>query len=160
LVTPIRRSEFILGKSVPFVLVGAADAILISLIGIFWFGVPFRGSVAVFAIGTLGFLLCALAIGLLISTISATQQQAMVSAFFIIMPAVIFSGFATPIASIPTWLSWVSYVNPLRYYLVIIRGVFLKGLSLGVLMGNIGILALMALALLALSIARFQKSLD
>ncbi len=160
MVTPIRPWEFILGKTVPFFLIGLADVALIAVIGTFWFQVPFRGSVLVLLAGTVLFLLCQLGVGLLISTMCSTQQQAMVTAFFFIMPAVTFSGFGFPISTMPHWLQVLTYVNPLRYFLVILRGVYLKGVGLDVLWPQMWPMAALALAVLTLSIFRFHKALD
>ena len=133
MVTPISRLEFILGKTVPFFLIGLFDTTLVSLVGTLWFGVPFRGSIGVLAVGAILFILCMLGIGLFISTISMTQQQAMVSGFFFNMPAITFSGFGTPISSMPEFMQWLTYLDPLRYFLDVLRGVYLKGVGLEVL---------------------------
>jgi ABC-2 type transport system permease protein len=160
MVTPIRRLEFILGKTVPFLLIGVLEASFISAVGIWWFGVPFRGSITVLALGTVLFLLCALGIGLFLSTISSTQQQAMVSGFFFIMPAMVFSGFATPIASMPQALQWITFLDPLRYFLVVLRGVYLKDIGLAVLWPQMAAMAIFGSVMLMVSVFRFQKSLD
>ena len=104
MVTPIRPAEFILGKTLPFFLIGLFDVTLIAVVGSLWFQVPFRGHILVLATGAVLFLLCMLGVGLLISTVSATQQQAMVTAFFFIMPAITFSGFGFPISTMPHWM--------------------------------------------------------
>ena len=160
MVTPIRRWEFILGKTLPFFLIGMFDAALISLVGTFWFGVPFRGSVAVLAVGTMIFLLSSLGVGLFISTISATQQQAMVSAFFFIMPATTLSGFGTPISSMPPFFQKLTYLDPLRYYMIILRSVYLKGVGFRVLWPELVSMAVFSVTLLSVSILRFHKSID
>jgi ABC-2 type transport system permease protein len=160
MVTPIRQAEFILGKTIPFFLIGLLDAALITAVGTFWFHVPLRGSLVVLTCGTVLYLLCVLGIGLLISTLSETQQQAMVSAFFFLMPAIIFSGFASPISSMPVALQWITYADPLRYFIVILRGVFLKGVGFDVLLPQMECLALFAVVILAASMLRFKKSLD
>ncbi len=160
MVTPIGRLEFILGKTVPFFLIGLFDTTLVSLVGTFWFGVPFRGNIGVLAIGSILFILCMLGIGLFISTISVTQQQAMVSGFFFNMPAITFSGFGTPISSMPEWLQALTYLNPLRHFLEVLRGVYLKGVGLDVLWPQMAAMSLLAFVMLAISVARFQKSLD
>ncbi len=160
MVTPIRPREFILGKTLPFFLIGLFDAGMIGLVGTLWFQVPFRGSLAVLALGLMLFLLCALGIGLFISTVSATQQQAMVTSFFFIMPAITFSGFGFPIASMPRFVQWLTYLDPLRYLLVILRGVYLKGIGLDVLWPQMAAMAVLGTALLAVSVLRFRKSLD
>ncbi|WP_053381126.1 ABC transporter permease [Nitrospira moscoviensis] len=160
MVTPIGRLEFILGKTVPFFLIGLFDTALISLVGTFWFGVPFRGSIGVLAMGAVLFILCMLGVGLFISTISRTQQQAMVSGFFFNMPAITFSGFGTPISSMPEEMQWLTYLNPLRYFLEVLRGVYLKGVGVDVLWPQMAAMGLFGVVMLAISVARFQKSLD
>ncbi|MCL6566456.1 MAG: ABC transporter permease [Acidobacteriia bacterium] len=160
MVTPVRRWEFILGKTLPFFLIGLADVAWIALVGTFWFRIPFRGDVGVLLLGTVLFLLCQLGVGLFISTLAATQQQAMVTAFFFIMPAITFSGFGFPVAAIPEALRWIAYLDPLRYFLIIIRGVYLKGVGLEVLWPEMWPLAVMAAVFLSVSILRFHKTLD
>ncbi|HXZ19440.1 MAG TPA: ABC transporter permease [Candidatus Acidoferrales bacterium] len=160
MVTPIRRWEFILGKTLPFFLIGLFDAGLISLVGTFWFGVPFRGSVAVLAGSTMVFLLSSLGVGLFISTISANQQQAMVSAFFFIMPATTLSGFGTPISSMPPFFQKLTYLDPLRYFMIVLRSVYLKGVGFDVLWPQLAAMAAFAIVLLTVSILRFHKSLE
>jgi drug efflux transport system permease protein len=160
MVTPIRRVEFILGKTVPFFLIGLLETLLISLVGILWFGVPFRGSIGVLVLGAVLFIVCMLGVGLFISTVSATQQQAMVSGFFFNMPAIIFSGFGTPISSMPETLQWLTYLDPLRYFLDVLRGVYLKGVGLDVLWPQLTAMAVFGAAMLAISVFRFRKSLD
>ncbi len=160
MVTPIRPREFILGKTLPYFLIGLADAALIALVGTLWFRIPFRGELWVLFLGTIIFLLSMLGVGLFISTISATQQQAMVTAFFFIMPAIVFSGFSFPISSMPEALQYISYADPLRYFLVILRGVYLKGVGLEALWTQMGAMAIIGVALLTISVLRFHKSLD
>jgi ABC-2 type transport system permease protein len=160
MVTPIGRLEFILGKTVPFFLIGLLDTTLISLVGTLWFGVPFRGNIGVLAAGAILFILCMLGIGLFISTISMTQQQAMVSGFFFNMPAITFSGFGTPISSMPEFMQWLTYLDPLRYFLDVLRGVYLKGVGLEVLWPQMAAMGVFSLVMLTISVARFRKSLD
>lgn len=160
MVTPIRPLEFILGKTLPFFLIGLADAALIALVGTLWFRIPFRGELWVLLLGTVLFLLSMLGVGLFISTISATQQQAMVTAFFFNMPAITFSGFGFPISSMPEVVQWATYLNPLRYFLVVLRSVYLKGVGLEVLWPQMLAMVAIGGALLAISVFRFRKSLD
>ncbi len=160
MVTPIRPVELILGKTVPFFLVGLADAALVAVVGTLWFRVPFRGNPLVLLLGTVLFLLNTLSIGLLISTLCSTQQQAFASAFFFLNPAFILSGFAFPITSMPREMQWITYVDPLRYFLVILRGTFLKGVGLEVLWPQMAALACLTVLLLAMGVMRFRKSLD
>lgn len=160
MVTPVTSFEFIVGKTVPFFLLGAINITLIAVIGTLWFGVPLRGSIGVLALGAALFLLCTLGVGLLISTISSTQQQAMIAGFFFTMPAIIFSGFGSPIASMPQWLQYITYINPLRYFMVILRSVYLKGVGLDVLWPQMAALAGLGTLILATAMLRFHKSLD
>jgi ABC-2 type transport system permease protein len=160
MVTPIGQAEFILGKTIPFFLIGLFDAVLITAVGTFWFQVPLRGSLLVLSAGTVLYLFCVLGIGLLISTLSENQQQAMVSAFFFLMPAIIFSGFASPISSMPAGLQLLTLADPLRYFIIILRGVFLKGVGFDVLWPQMACLALFAVLILLASVLRFHKSLD
>lgn len=160
MVTPIRRSEFILGKTIPFFLIGLFDAALISMIGILKFSIPLRGSIGVLTLGTVLFLLCVLGIGLFISTVSLTQQQAMMTSFFFIMPAVIFSGFGSPISSMPEFFQYLTYLNPMRYYQTVLRSVYLKGVGLDVLWLEMTAMAAIGITMLTVSVLRFQKSLE
>jgi ABC-2 type transport system permease protein len=160
MVTPIRPAEFILGKTLPFFLIGLFDVTLIAVVGSLWFQVPFRGNVAVLALGAVLFLLCMLGVGLLISTISATQQQAMVTAFFFIMPTITFSGFGFPISTMPHWMQIFSYLIPLRYFLVVIRGTYLKSAGMDILWPQMAAMAGLGVALLTTAILRFHKALD
>lgn len=160
MVTPIRPFELILGKTIPFFLVGLADVALVAVVGALWFQVPFRGNVLVLLLGVVLFLLSTLGVGLLISTLSSTQQQAFASGFFFLNPAFTLSGFAFPITSMPKAMQIITYVDPLRYFLVILRGTFLKGVGLAVLWPQMLALAGLATALLAISVTRFRKSID
>lgn len=159
IVTPMTSFEFILGKTVPFAVIALVDVALVAAIGVLWFGVPIRGSLWLLFLGAAAFLLSTLGIGLLISTISTTQQQAMMGTFFFYLPAVLLSGFMFPIANMPVLVQWLTLANPLRYFLVIIRGVFLKGIGLDVLWPQFAVLAVMGVAVLALSTSRFKKTL-
>lgn len=160
LVTPIGRAEFILGKTVPFFIIGLFDTALVSTVGTLWFAVPLRGSIGALTLGAMLFIFCMLGVGLFISTISKTQQQAMVSGFFFNMPAITFSGFGTPIGSMPELMQWLTYLNPLRYFLDVLRGVYLKGVGLAVLWPQLAAMAVLAAVMLTVSVARFRKSLD
>jgi ABC-2 type transport system permease protein len=160
MVTPIRPAEFILSKTLPFFVIGLFDVSLIAAVGSFWFQVPFRGHFSVLLLGSVLFLLCMLGVGLLISTVSSTQQQAMVTAFFFIMPAIVFSGFGFPISTMPQWLQIMTYASPLRYFLVVLRGTYLKGVGLDILWPQMAAMAGLGVGLLAIAILRFRKSLD
>jgi ABC-2 type transport system permease protein len=160
MVTPIRPAEFILGKTLPFFLIGLFDVTLIAVVGSLWFQVPFRGHVWVLATGAVLFLLCMLGVGLLISTVSSTQQQAMVTAFFFIMPTITFSGFGFPISTMPRWMQLCSYAIPLRYFLIVIRSTYLKGAGMDILWPQMAAMAALGVALLTAAILRFHKALD
>ncbi len=159
LVTPMGRAEFILGKTIPFALIGFLDVVLISLVAVFWFDVPIRGNPLLLLASTGLYLMSTLGVGLFISTVSRTQQQAMMTAFFFMQPAILLSGFIYPIANMPPAVQWLTYLNPLRYFLVILRGVFLKGVGLSVLWPQMAALGLLGAALLALAASRFRKTL-
>jgi ABC-2 type transport system permease protein len=159
MVTPIRSWELVVGKTLPFALVGLLDVILIALIGVFWFEVPLRGNPLILLLGNVLFLMSSVGAGLFISTISSTQQQAQISTFFFIMPAFILSGFAFPLENMPQWLQYITYANPLRYFLVVIRGVFLKGIGLDILWPQMVALAVLGGLMILFSSLRFQKRL-
>lgn len=160
MVTPIRPAEFILGKTLPFFLIGLFDVSLIATAGTLWFQVPFRGHIIVLLTGAVLFLLCMLGVGLLISTVSSTQQQAMVTSFFFIMPAITFSGFGFPISTMPQWLQYLTYLSPLRYFLVVLRGTYLKGVGLDILWPQLLAMAVLGISLLGVAVLRFHKALD
>jgi len=160
MVTPIRPAEFILGKTLPFFLIGLFDVSLIATVGTLWFQVPFRGQILVLFAGAILFLLCMLGVGLLISTVSSTQQQAMVTAFFFIMPAITFSGFGFPISTMPQWLQYLTYLSPLRYFLIVLRGTYLKGVGMAILWPQMLAMAALGISLLTVAVLRFHKALD
>lgn len=160
MVTPIRPAEFILGKTLPFFLIGLFDVALIAAVGTLWFQVPFRGHLSVLFLGAVLFLLCMLGAGLLISTVSSTQQQAMVTAFFFIMPAIVFSGFGFPIATMPPWLQTCTYLSPLRYFLIVLRATYLKGVGMDILWPQMAAMGGLGVGLLGIAILRFHKALD
>jgi ABC-2 type transport system permease protein len=159
MVTPIRPVEFILGKCAPFAVIGFLNVGLVALVGLFWFSIPLRGSFALLLFGTAFFLLSTLGIGLFISTVSQTQQQAMMTTFFFFFPAMLFSGFIFPIANMPRVIQWLSFADPLRYYLVIIRGIFLKGIGLQLLWPQFAALLVVGVIVMTFAVKRFHKTL-
>jgi ABC-2 type transport system permease protein len=159
MVSPIRPVELILGKTLPFALIGFFDVALITTMAVFWFVIPVRGSLVLLYAATGLFLLPVLGIGLFISTISRTQQQALMSTFFFFQPAMLLSGFAFPIANMPEAIQYLTYLNPLRYFLVIIRGIFLKGNGVDVLWPQMLALFLLGISVLTASTLRFHKRL-
>jgi ABC-2 type transport system permease protein len=160
MVTPVRPIELMLGKTLPFAVVGIADVILISTAALIVFHTPFRGNVLLLLFCALLFLMTSLGAGLFLSTISHTQQQAMMMNFFFTMPAFMLSGFAFPIRNMPVVVQWFTYLNPLRYFMEIVRGLFLKGVGIAILWPQMLALAVYGVTVLALSALRFHKSLD
>ncbi|MBI5689923.1 MAG: ABC transporter permease [Verrucomicrobia bacterium] len=159
MVTPIRPVEFILGKCAPFVAIGFLNTALVSVVGLFWFQIPLRGSFGLLLLGTALFLLSTLGIGLFISTVSQTQQQAMMTTFFFFFPAMLFSGFIFPISNMPEVIQWLSLLDPLRYILVIIRSVFLKGAGMEVLWPQFAALLGLGVVVMTFAVSRFHKTL-
>ena len=159
LVTPIRRIEFVLGKTVPFVLIGFIDVVIVTTVAVLWFEVPVRGSMGMLFLSTGVFLMPVIGVGLIISTISGTQLQAVITTFFFSMPAIMLSGFMFPIANMPEPVQWLTIVNPMRYYLIIVRGVFLKGVGLEILWPELAALAALGVAALAIAWRKFHKTL-
>jgi len=160
MVTPIRPIELMIGKTLPFALVGLIDVTLVTTLALVWFRVPFRGSFLFLLLCAAFFLLTSLGTGLFISTISRTQQQAVMSSFFFATPTFMLSGFSFPIRNMPLPVQYLTYLNPLRYFVEIVRGIFLKGIGLSVLWPQMLILAVYGVTILFLAAARFQKKLD
>lgn len=160
MVSPIRPIELIIGKTVPFALVGLFDVFLIAVLGIFWFQVPINGNPLVLLLGAVLYLLSTLGMGLFLSTISSTQQQSMLVSFFFTMPAILLSGFTFPIASMPEWIQYLTYLNPLRYFLIVIRGVFLRGSGVVDLWPQLAAMAVLGTAMMGLSALRFKKRIE
>jgi ABC-2 type transport system permease protein len=157
-VTPLGRWELIIGKLLPYSLIGFIDVLLVVAVATFWFEVPLRGSLWLLLGASLVYLLCTLGLGLFVSTISATQQQAMMtSTFFFLVPMIYLSGFIFPIENMPRVIQWVTTVIPLRYFLVIVRGVFLKGVGFDVLWPQFLALALWGSTILTLAAVRSSK---
>lgn len=160
MVTPIRSSELILGKTLPFAVIGLLEVVFVTGVALLVFGIPFRGSPLVLLAGSILFLLSTLGTGLLISTISGTQQQAVMGSFFFFLPIFMLSGFAFPIRNMPVLVQYLTYLNSVRYFLEISRGVFLKGVGFNILWPQmLGLLAL-GVAVLLFSTLRFKKRLD
>ncbi len=160
IVSPIRPVELILGKTIPFALIGYIDVALVTLVGVFLFEVPIRGSIPLLFLATTLYLLSSLGIGLFISTISRTQQQAMMTMFFFFVPAILLSGFIFPIANMPEGVQYLTYANPLRYFLIIIRGIFLRGNGFEVLWPQMLALAIIGATVFTFSSLRFRKRLE
>jgi len=160
IVTPLRPVEFIIGKTVPYIVIAFGQMVLVTAFAVLWFSIPFRGSVVLIFVGTCLFLLSTLGIGLFISTISSTQQQAMMTTFFFVLPFFMFSGFVFPIANMPMPVRWIAYLNPLMYFLIIVRGVFLKGVGFQVLWPQFFAMCAIGVAVFFGAVNRFKKRLD
>ena len=159
-VTPLARWELITGKLLPYALIGIIDVVLVLIVAIWWFEVPMRGSIALLFGLSVVYLLTTLGLGLFISTISATQQQAMMTTtFFFLTPMIYLSGFIFPIENMPAWIQPVTYLIPLRYFLVILRGLFLKGVGLETFWPQALALLAWGLAILLLATLRSSKRL-
>ena len=157
-VTPLRRWQLIVGKLLPYALIGMIDAFLVIAVAVLWFQIPLRGSVLLLVALTLIYLLTTLGLGLFVSTVSATQQQAMMTTtFFFLTPMIYLSGFVFPIENMPPIIQLVTYLIPLRYFLVIVRSIFLKGVGLETLWPQVAALTAWGVAILSLAIARSTK---
>jgi ABC-2 type transport system permease protein len=159
MVSPLRPAELILAKTVPVAGIALVDLALVSAVAVFWFDIPMRGSVLDLLFAAAVYIPAGLAFGLLISTLSRTQQEAFMVMFLFFMPAIILSGFLYPINTMPQALQWLSELNPIRHFLQIVRGIFLKGETIGDLWEQYAILAAMATGALWLAISRFRKTL-
>ena len=159
-VTPLGRFELIFGKLLPYAMIGLVDVFLVLAVTLFWFEVPLRGSVFLLLGMCLVYLMTTLGLGLFVSTISQTQQQAMMTTtFFFLMPMIYLSGFVFPIENMPAAIQPITYLIPLRYFIVILRGIFLKGIGLETLWPQALALLAWGLTILSLAIARSSKRL-
>lgn len=159
LVTPFRPVEILLGKALPGFLIGISEATVIILLAVIWFEVPLLGSLLTLYTGIALFLVSAIGVGLMISSLAVTQQQGLLGAFLFIVPAIILSGFATPIANMPPFLQKMTLVNPMRYFMVILRGVFLEGTPFHLLIDQFWPMALIGVLNLSLAGWLFRRRL-
>ncbi len=156
-VTPVRPWELVLAKVIPFVSIGVINMVFILVLGVFWFGVPINGSLGLlFALSGV-FIFTSLGLGVLISTLAATQQQAMMIAQFFQLPNMLLSGFMFPIANMPASIQYVTYLIPLRYYVEIVRRIFMKGVGLAQLWNQLLPLMVFGIVAVAVASARFRK---
>ncbi|MHB1687128.1 MAG: ABC transporter permease [Ignavibacteriaceae bacterium] len=161
IVTPIKPYQLIIGKLIPFVIIGFIDILLVQAIMVYWFGIVIRGSFFFLIFASFLFVLSTLGLGLFLSTISKTQQQAMmVAQFAVMMPFIYLSGFTFPIENMPKIVQYITYLIPLRYYITILRAVILKGASFTELLPETGMLLLMGVLILFASAMRFKKRLE
>ena len=160
IVTPIRPWELVIGKVLPYVILAFIDTLEVLAIGHWWFGVPIRGDLGLI-LGCSGLLLLSgLGIGLFASTIANTQQEAMLTVWMTLLPSIFLSGFFFPLEAMPKVLQWISYVIPLRYYLIIIRSLLIKGVGVGPIWNEILALALFGIVIMGAASVRFRKRLD
>nr|WP_038264654.1 ABC transporter permease [Peptoclostridium litorale] len=160
MVTPIRPVELIVGKMVPYIFIGTIDFLIALSFGTYWFDVPIQGSLILLVLLGIIFVMCSLAIGMLISTVAQTQAQAMQMAMLFILPSVLLSGFVFPRESMPVPIQLAGYVIPLTYFLRILRGIILKGSGLTILLHDVAVLLLFGILLLAAASMGFKKKLD
>ncbi|MBX9599449.1 MAG: ABC transporter permease [Bryobacteraceae bacterium] len=160
MVTPIRPLELMLGKTIPFALIGFFDTALVVVAALLIFDVPFRGNLLVLFFSTALFLLTTLGAGLFISTVARTQQQAMMSTFLFFMPFFLLSGFTFPVRNMPTAVQYLTLVNPVRYFMDIVRGIFLRGSGVEILWPSMLGLGVLGVAILSMSVLRFRRTLD
>jgi ABC-2 type transport system permease protein len=160
MVTPVRPIELMLGKTLPFAIVGLLDVTLVTVVALLVFHIPLHGSFLLLLFCAVLFLMTSLGAGLFLSTISQTQQQAMMGSFFFSTPAFMLSGFAFPIRNMPVAVQYLTYLNPIRYFIEIVRGIFLKGAGVDVLWPQMAAMAVYGITVLGLSAMRFQKKLD
>ena len=157
MVTPLRAGEVLIGKTVPYILIGLMDAAIILAAGTLWFGVPLPANMLTLLACTLLFIVVALSLGILLATFVGTQQQAALSAQFVLVPNILLSGFMFPIESMPEGMQWFTTILPMRYFLVIVRGIMMKGLGLMDLWGEVIPLAALGALIFSISWLRFRK---
>lgn len=156
LVTPIRPIELMLGKTIPFVIISMLEVAMVTVVGVLWFEVPFNGSFLVLLLGTLAFLFNSVGLGLLISTMASTQQQAMMAGNLFLTPAILLSGLIFPIANMPVFFQYLTMLNPLMYFIIVTQGVFLKGAGLALLWPQMAAMTILGMGMLGLAVARFK----
>jgi ABC-2 type transport system permease protein len=159
-VTPIRSWELVLGKLLPYVILAFVETFEILIVGHYWFGVPIRGSLLLIIVSSGVFLMSSLGIGLLASTVANTQQEAMMTVMMYNLPSIFLSGFFFPVEAMPKFLQLVSYAIPLRYYLVVIRSLLLKGVGFEAIQSEIIALTIFGVVIMSVAALRFRKRLD
>ncbi|OGN93620.1 MAG: transporter [Chloroflexi bacterium RBG_13_50_21] len=160
IVTPLRPWELVVGKLFPYVILALLNSFEVLAIGHYWFKVPINGSLWLIAVASLIFLLSSLGIGMLASTLANTQQEAMLTVWLLLLPSIFLAGFFFPLEAMPKILQWISYVFPLRYYLVIIRSLMLKGVGISAIQTELIALTIFGIAIMSLASVRFRKRLD
>lgn len=157
MVSPLTAGELIAGKTLPFAIIGLVDLVLVTSVALFWFRIPFKGNFLILLLASILYLISGLGIGLLISTISHTQQEAFMSSFLVFMPTILLSGFMFPVTSMPRVFQEITLINPMRHYLEIVRGVFLKGAPFDAMVPQFVGLVVIGSLLFAFAVGRFEK---
>jgi ABC-2 type transport system permease protein len=160
MVTPIRPIELVVGKIIPYVAVAFFDVLEVLAIGVFWFGVPIHGSLGLLLVLSALFLMTTLGIGIFVSSVANTQQEAMLVVWLLLLPSIFLSGFFFPLEAMPRELQWLSYAIPLRYMLIILRGIILKGVGLEVLAEQVVALVIFGVVIMLFAATRFRKRLE
>ena len=158
MVSPLRPIELMLGKTIPSALVAMADVVLVTAVSLLWFRIPFEGSFVVLAVASLLFVITGLGIGLWISTISNTQQEAFMSMFLFFLPAIMLGGLLFPVDNMPQWVQWLSYLDPIRHYLIVVRGIFLRGAGWTIVWPQLLWLSAIGFSVLAFATKQFHKT--
>jgi len=159
MVSPVTPGELILGKTIPVAIITFIDLLLVVTLAVLWFGIPLRGSLFALLLAASLYILTALGLGLLISTISRTQQEAFMTTFLLLLPFIILSGFMYPIMTMPAIFQYLTLLNPVRWLLEVVRAVFLKGAGVGDILLPLAVLGAMAAAVFGAAVARFRKTL-
>ena len=160
LVSPLSPGEIIIGKTVPALLIGVGEVTGMILVGVFVFRVPLLGSVTLLYVSIVVYLLAVIGVGLFISSLAKTQQQAILGVFAFMVPAILLSGFASPIENMPDWLQWVTLANPIRYFIMIVKGIFLKNLPAAIILANIWPMAVIGSITLSSSAWLFRRRIE
>lgn len=160
IVTPVKSTELMIGKLIPYVVIGYTDFLMVLALSVYWFHVPINGNIYLLLVLGFAFVICSLAIGILISTVAKTQTQAMQGAFMILLPTIILSGFIFPREQMPVVVRAISDIFPLTYFLVILRGIITKGVDASILLPQIYVIISMGIILLTAAVLRFRKRLD
>ncbi len=159
--TPIRPIELVLGKVFPYMIISLVDVIIIVALGYFLLGVPIKGSLLLLMLGALLYMINTLGFGLFVSTVTSTVSASQILTMVIsLLPSILLSGFVFPIESMPTVVQFITYAVPARYFIIILRGIFLKSISIDILWPQFAFLAVFGISLLLISISRFKKRID
>jgi ABC-2 type transport system permease protein len=158
MVSPLRPVELILGKTLPAALIAMIDVVIVTVVALLWFRIPFAGSFLVLGVASALYVLTGLGVGLLISTVSNTQQEAFMSMFMFFLPAMMLGGMMFPVENMPHWIQYLTLLDPIRHYLIVVRAVFLRGAGWSVLAPQLLALAAIGVGVLGFATSRFRKT--